>query len=264
MARPALHDDRSAVLRRLERHAGPEASAPDPALTRNKTRPGLSLRLVSGVLIVMAVILLGIWAPWQNAPTTLEVPAEEPAEPAEPATPAHSDPPPQALSTPEPAALPATITINVVGHVAKPGVHTLPEGARVVDAIEAAGGATEPADLTRLNLARVLSDEEYLAVLATSEDPPELLEPNAPAASGATPPDSSPSVGDSPGGGSVLNLNTATEEQLQSLPGVGPVMAGRIAAWREEHGGFRSVDELQEISGVGPKVFAQLEPLVNV
>src|SRR5690625_7440165 len=114
MARPALHDDRSAVLRRLERHAVPEASAPDPALTRNKTRPGLSLRLVSGVLIVMAVILLGIWAPWQNASTTLEVPAEEPAEPAEPETLAHRDPPPQSLSSPEQVVLLYSLHNHVV------------------------------------------------------------------------------------------------------------------------------------------------------
>src|SRR5690625_2051118 len=272
MARPAPDDDRRAVLRRLERHAAPGVSAPDRALTRNKTRPGLSLRLVIGVLIVVAVILLGIWAPWETAPITIAVPAQEPAEPAdlaEPGAPARSDPGPQASPLqspppPAPVASSATITINVVGHVAKPGVHTLPAGARVVDAIEAAGGATPPADLTRLNLARVLSDEEYLAVLATSEDPPELLEPHAPAASGATPPDSGPGEGEGQGGGGVLNLNTATEEQLQSLPGVGPVMAGRIVAWREEHAGFRSVDELHEISGVGPKVFAQLEPLVTV
>src|SRR5690625_4330881 len=269
MARPAPDDDRRAVLRRLERHAAPEVSAPDPALTRNKTRPGLSLRLVIGVLIVVAVILLGIWAPWETAPITIAVPAQEPAEPADLAAPARSDPPPQAPPLqspppPAPVASSATITINVVGHVAKPGVHTLPAGARVVDAIEAAGGATAPADLTRLNLARVLSDEEYLAVLATSEDPPELLEPHAPAASGATPPDSGPGEGEGQGGGGVLNLNTATEEQLQSLPGVGPVMAGRIVAWREEHAGFRSVDELHEISGVGAMRFAQLDPLVTV
>src|SRR5690625_7033857 len=172
-------------------------------MTRNKSRPGLSLRLVIGVLIVVAVILLGIWAPWETAPTTVAVPAQEPPEPAERAdlaAPARSDPPPQAPPLqspppPAPVASSATITINVVGHVAKPGVHTLPAGARVVHAIEAAGGATAPADLTRLNLARVLSDEEYLAVLATSEDPPELLEPNAPAASGVTPPDLGPAAG---------------------------------------------------------------------
>src|SRR5690625_1840147 len=99
MARPAPDDDRRAVLRQLERHAAPEVSAPDPALTRNKTRPGLSLRLVIGVSIVVPVILLGIWAPWETAPTTVAVPAQEPPEPAEPAdlaAPARSDPPPQA------------------------------------------------------------------------------------------------------------------------------------------------------------------------
>src|SRR5690625_5281865 len=238
MARPAPDDDHRAVLRRLERHAAPEVSAPDPALTRNKTRPGLSSRLVIGALIVVAVRLLGIRAPGDTAPTNGAAPAPGPPDPEGPTDPAatpRSDPPPQAPPLqppppPAPVASSATITINVVGHVAKPGVHTLPAGARVVDAIEAAGGATAPADLTRLNLARVLSDEEYLAVLATSEDPPELLEPHAPAASGATPPDSGPGEGEGQGGGGVLNLNTATEEQLQSLPGVGPVMAGRIVA----------------------------------
>src|SRR5690625_7924039 len=103
MARPAPDDDRRAVLRRLERHAAPRVSAPDRALTRNKTRPGLSLRLVIGVLIVVAVIFLGIWAPWETAPTTVAVPAQEPPEPAEPAdlaAPARSHPPPPARALP--------------------------------------------------------------------------------------------------------------------------------------------------------------------
>lgn len=266
MARPGLEDDRRAVLRRIDRHALPET---DAFSERDGTRPGLSLRIVFAILLALGIGVLAVWAPWKNQPAAVEIPPTAPAATpgveaqtpsADAQTPSADVQTPSAETTAQ-----QSLTINIIGHVAEPGVHTVPAGARVIDAIEAAGGPTAKADLTRLNLARTLQDEEFLAVLAADEDPPELLAPyTPPAAAGGNEHASDPGAETGPGSGAVLNLNTATEAQLQDLPGVGPVMAGRIVAWRQDHDGFRSVDELHEISGVGPKVFAQLEPLVTV
>src|SRR5690625_2880383 len=290
MARSALEDDRRAVLRRIDRHALPEA---DSSSERDGTRPGLSLRIVFAILLVLGAVVLALWAPWKSQPAAVEVPPTAPA-----ATPGADAQAPSAETSashesgaetsashefdegtadgqpPNPHNVAAgsvegsatqSLTINIIGHVAEPGVHTVPAGARVIDAIEAAGGPTPKADLTRLNLARTLQDEAFLAVLAAGEDPPELLAPYTPqAAAGGKEQSSDAGTETGPGTGAVLNLNSATEAELQDLPGVGPVMAGRIIAWRQDHDGFRSVDELHEISGVGPKVFAQLEPLVTV
>src|SRR5690625_3677658 len=280
MARPALEDGRRAVLRRIDRHALPEA---DSSSERDGTRPGLSLRIIFAILLVLGTAVLALWAPWKSQPAPVEVPPTAPA-----ATPGADAQAPSAETSashefdegtadrqpPHPDNVAAgsvegsatqSLTIDIIGHVAEPGVHTVPAGARVIDAIEAAGGPTPKADLTRLNLARTLQDEEFLAVLAAGEDPPELLAPYTPsAAAGGKEQSSDPGTETGPGTGAVLNLNTATEAELQDLPGVGPVMASRIIAWRQDHDGFRSVDELHEISGVGPKVFAQLAPLVTV
>lgn len=270
MARPQADSDRLAVLRRLERH-GP-TTEPDDLRSR---RPRLSPRVVVGVITVFAAVFLAIWAPWSPEPEAIEV-AADPATADQAApdsvtaqTPAVSLPtqppvgaPGAAAETPT-AGTAAKIMVNVVGHVKDPGVHEVPEGSRVIDVIEAAGGATQKADLTRLNLARVVGDEEYLAVLATGEEPPEVM---APSTGGASTPTPDPTGGEAGGQGSggVLDLNTASATELETLPGVGPVMAGRIVDWREQNDGFRSVDELREVSGIGPKVFAQLQPLVTV
>src|SRR5690625_1240244 len=280
MARSALEDDRRAVLRRIDRHALPEA---DTSSERDGTRPGLSLRIVFAILLVLGIVVLVLWAPWKSQPAAVEIPPTAPAAkhgvdaqaPSAETSASHeideetSDgqpPNPETVAAgSEAGSATQSLTINIIGHVAEPGVHTVPAGARVIDAIEAAGGPTAKADLTRLNLARTLQDEEFLAVLAADEDPPELLAPyTPPAAAGGKEQSNDPGAETDPGSGAVLNLNTATEAELQDLPGVGPVMASRIIAWRQDHDGFRSVDELHEISGVGPKVFAQLEPLVTI
>lgn len=136
------------------------------------------------------------------------------------------------------------VVVNVVGDVRRPGLVTLPAGSRVADAIEGAGGATKQESIGMLNLAARVVDGQQIVVL------PEV---NAISQSGA---------GESVGG--KINLNTASESQLDELPGVGPVMAGRIIAWRTEHAHFSTVEELQEVPGIGPKVFANLADLVTV
>ncbi|MBB5791991.1 ComEA family DNA-binding protein [Jiangella mangrovi] len=167
-------------------------------------------------------------------------------------TPPPSDPTPAPTESaaPGPAAPDAAIVVHVAGLVARPGVLELPAGSRVVDAIEAAGGATPEADLTPINLARVLTDGEQ--VLVTADPPPQAAPPAAPPGSTAPAPTA------------PVNLNTATGTELETLPGIGPALAGRILEWRTQNGRFTTVGELREVSGIGEQRFAQLEPLVTV
>ena len=130
------------------------------------------------------------------------------------------------------------IVVDIKGDVLTPGLVTLPAGARVADAIAAAGGVAPSADVSGINLAERLSDGQMIFIgnaqsMQLSSD-------------------------------SRINLNLATEADLDSLPGVGPVMAGRIIAWRESNQRFHSIEELQEVPGIGPKVFANIKPLVRI
>ena len=145
---------------------------------------------------------------------------------------------------------PGTVTVDVAGKVRHPGIAVLDAGSRVVDALEAAGGARPGVDLTGLNLARVLVDGEQVVV-------------GGPAPAGAAA--SSPPQAGVPGGAvTLVNLNTATESQLDTLPEVGPVTAASILQWRDQHGGFTSVDELLEVDGIGEVTLGKLAPYVTV
>jgi competence protein ComEA len=139
------------------------------------------------------------------------------------------------------------IVVDVVGKVHHPGIVRLPSGARVNDAVRAAGGAVARTNLTTLNLARVCVDGEQIVVGQAGSIA-------APVATG---------TGTS-AAGALVNLNTATSEQLDALPGVGPVMAQRILDWRTAHGGFSSIDQLKQVSGIGDAKYADLTPLVTV
>ncbi|RKS73876.1 competence protein ComEA [Motilibacter peucedani] len=160
------------------------------------------------------------------------------------------------------AAAGAPIVVDVAGRVRRPGVVDLPPGSRVVDAIDAAGGALPGADLRPLNLARKLSDGEQVLVLAGGEVPPVAAAPTGGGASGSAGGVPSGATGTSPG--SPLDLNAATVQQFDGLPGVGPVLAQRIVDWRTAHGRFTAVTELQEVTGIGASRFEDLKDLVRV
>lgn len=153
-----------------------------------------------------------------------------------------------AASASEEKAASGEVVVHVAGAVSAPGVYTLPADSRVDDAVRAAG-ATADADLSQLNLAQKLADGQKITVPAAGEIP-------APA-DNAAPSDSSQSD-------ALININTATQEELETLPSIGEVRAQAIIAYREEHGGFRTTDELMEVSGIGEKIFADISPHITV
>jgi competence protein ComEA len=156
------------------------------------------------------------------------------------------------------AATSRSLVLAVVGRVRHPGLVTVPAGARLVDAVRAAGGALPRVDLTSLNLARRVVDGEQI-VVGTS---PPGSQPGPAGSAGSA----GPGAGEAAAGQSAgpLNLNTATLEQLDALPGIGPVIAQRILDWRSGHGGFTSVEQLREVDGIGEVSFGRLRTKVTV
>ena len=138
----------------------------------------------------------------------------------------------------------ADVVVYVSGAVASPGVLTLPSTSRVIDAITAAGGATPEADLESINLARILVDGEQIRVGVVGESPPP-----ASAAAGST-----------AGTGTCVRLATATEDELQTLPGIGPALATRIVSYRATHPRLSSVEELDDVPGIGPSLIEKIRP----
>lgn len=167
------------------------------------------------------------------------------------------------------SAAPDFAVLYVVGAVEHAGVVRVAADARVTDALTAAGGAAADADLSRLNLARPVVDGERLYVPRIGEaEVPAELPPGGGAGAGAGA-GGSGSGADGAGGGAgaaaqVVDLNTADATALETLPGIGPALAERILAWRDEHGGFRSVEDLLEVSGIGEGRFAELQDRVTV
>ena len=217
----------------------PELALP-AALGRHRA-PGRTARLDPGrpgswalwaVAVVAAAALVG-WT-WLGRPAVEAVPAAG-------ETIAASGSP--ALSTAPPTGV---VVVSVVGLVASPGLVTLPAGSRVGDALAAAGGLLPEADPSSVNAAALLTDGQQIAV-------------GVPAAAGAPAPGSPASAA-----GGLLDLNAATAADLDALPGIGPVLAQRIVDHRAEHGPFTSVDQLDDVSGIGPAIFADLAERVRV
>lgn len=162
----------------------------------------------------------------------------------------------------------ARVVVHVLGAVERDGVVRLPPSSRVTDAIERAGGATADADLARLNLARVLTDGERVYVPRVGEDEvPSALDPvdgGAAAATGGGGSEDDGAGAGGAGGAAVVDLNSADQATLETLPGIGPGLAGRILAWRDEHGRFTAVEDLLDVSGIGDVRFAELRDRVRV
>ncbi|MEE1818128.1 ComEA family DNA-binding protein [Streptomyces sp. SP18ES09] len=228
-----------------------------------QTRCGLEPRTLGALTVVLlvAAVLAGAYF-WTGRPEPVRAP--ELVRAAAPVTPEPAVPVPESAGGSRSgsgsvvaggqgagASSGARVVVDIGGKVRRPGVLTLPAGSRVADALRAAGGAEPGADLTGVNRARVLFDGEQVLV-------------GMPGAPGAAPGVSG--AGGGAGGGAPgvpLSLSTATAEQLDGLPGVGPVLAQHIVDHRTEHGGFRSVGELREVDGIGERRFADLEPLVR-
>jgi competence protein ComEA len=219
-------------------------------------RLGVSRSAVVGVIgVVLVLVLIGgvrmAVAVHDSRPEAIVRTPPRSALESAPATPA---------ATPAGAAEATVLVVHVAGQVDRPGIVRLRPGDRVVDAVEAAGGATPEADLTAVNLARPVVDGEQVYVPLPGEVPP------APASPGAGPGVGGPAAPVAPGGfgQGTVDLNTADAAALESLPGVGPVLAERILQWRADHGRFTSVDELAEVSGIGDKLLARIRDRASV
>ena len=177
-------------------------------------------------------------------------------------------PPVQMVSSasPTPPAPEAPVVVSVVGLVGKPGLVTLDPGARIADALTAAGGPLEGADLLNLNMARRIADGEQIVVgIAAAPGEPVVMGSSvSPGVTPAAPADTPSTPGNTAAPGELVDLNSATPEQLDALPGVGPVTAAAIVAWRDANGKFSSVDQLGDVEGIGPARLDKLRDRVHV
>lgn len=192
--------------------------------------------MVIGALAMVAAAAGAWWA--FSAPT----PAQEVVLPAA-----------SEVTIPLPSAAeaePAAVWVHVDGAVQAPGVHQLSAGARVIDAVNAAGGLQDDADRSRLNLALVLADQQRVWVPRIGEDVPEVV------AGGEVP----SAAGDS---GGLVDVNHADAPALESLPGVGPALAAAIIEHRDRHGGFAVLDDLADVAGIGPAKLEQIRPFAR-
>ena len=206
-----------------------------------------------GVAVLVAALVTGWWV-FAGRPhaVTIPPPAVGSGVPAPVAAVPTSSTPVAA----GPTSTSAQVVVDVVGKVRHPGVYRLALGSRVDDVLRAAGGPLPGVDLNSLNLARKVADGEQIAVGV----PAASLMPAGPGGLGG----SSGPGGPAASGSGPIDLNTATPEQLDALPGVGPVLAQRIVDWRTAHGRFDSVDQLRQVSGIGPSKFDDIRALVTV
>lgn len=175
------------------------------------------LLVVGGTIATVVFLINGI-----SSPKNVEISTEE------------------SLQADQVAVQAAIIYVHIVGEISQPGIYQLESGARLMDAIFAAGGLTKSADQSSVNLARELTDGEQVVVFKTGEAP------------------STASTNGAAAGGKI-SLNRASQAELEQLPGVGPALAGRILDWRSANGGFKKKEDLLNISGIGDKLFAGLK-----
>ncbi len=248
------------ALRSILDEPGASASPRLPSLLASRTQR----RLVGGAVAAVLVAWLGWWllAP-VPPPVELTLPVADASElPTSDAGEGPGDPDDATSAASTPAASTTTsvgerLVVHVAGAAAQPGVVQVPPGARVADAIAAAGGLRPDADADRVNLAAPLEDGSRVYVPRIGEEvEPQVLGPEPPPGSGG-------GGGGSSGPGPV-DLNRASADELQQLPGIGPATAAAIVAHRDANGPFRSVDQLDDVRGIGPAKLEQLRPLVVV
>jgi competence protein ComEA len=199
--------------------------------------------------VICALLLLSVMAAGWLLLRARPVAVASPGDVVTVATPSQS----AASATPSMAKSASKIVAHVLGAVRRPGLVRLPENARVQDAIDAAGGLTRRADPGELNLAQLLSDGQQVLIGTARHPAGEVREQPG-----------SGDVSSGPTAQGALDLNRANQAQLEELPEVGPVTAQAILAWRQEHGRFTRIEELQEVDGIGPKTYGQIAPHVRV
>ena len=234
--------------------ASPSARAPTSSAWQSllgripiRVDPGRSGALAVGLAVVVVVGITGLWLLAQR-PHAVPVAAtggQLSSAPTPVATAALSSP-----ASPAPSPTGTLLVVDVAGRVRRPGLYRLPDGARVDDAIRAAGGPRRGVDLSSLNLAALVADGQQILV-------------GQQASGGGAAPGAGTGL-TTTGVAAPVSLNAATLDQLETLPGIGPVLAQNIIDWRTANGGFHSVDQLTEVSGIGDVTFAELQPLVTL
>jgi competence protein ComEA len=255
--RDADEDDQNSLLPRWL----PDTAESRGWMARVRADPGRAGAIALAIVAALAV-LVTVFTLMRDRPAPVMSAKLPPVEKPGTASPRSSAAP----GAGQPAGGDRPLVVSVVGLVHAPGLVTLAPGARIADALQAAGGAVNGADTIGLNMARPVGDGEQIVVgLAPAPGQPTALGSSVASGTSPAPGTRGPASGTvKPKPGEALDLNTATVEQLDGLPGVGPVTAAAIVAWRQANGKFTSVDQLADVDGIGPARLEKLRPLVRV
>jgi len=242
----------------------------EPRLHELAKRAGMR-DMPSGVMAAVLVLaaLAVVWAAWRWWPSDAAAvgaespPASTPTTVVQGEDGSSEEPPDSDAPVSSAPAVDTSVVVHVAGEVRHPGVYDVHAGARVIDAIESAGGLLGDAAADSVNLARPVTDGEQI-VIPSKDEVASGAAPAAPAAAPAAGAGSASGTSASAGGGAAVNINTADAAALDQLPGVGPSTAQKIIAERETGGPFASPEDLGRVSGIGPKRLEQLKDLVCV
>lgn len=256
------------------------AAGQDPAEAGHRTRWRIghaAVWVAAGLVVGMVAVLWmgGMFAEPARTVTKIATNQNEPSAPSREETPGNNGGSlpttggkgkkmtPAGVKAPASPA-PEKLVVHVAGAVKDPGIVTLQQGSRVHEAISAAGGPQDKAQLDAINLAATVQDGQQLYVPTHAEQPVNGTAGPGAAGSGTTAAADGTTIGGAAGAEPLININTADAAELSKLPGVGPVLSERIVDWRAEHGAFESVAELDAVSGIGEKMLATLGELVTV